>query len=106
MSLRKQRDPAALPKVQPAVRPQVVPVAFPVLVEQGTLIHLAGATVRSVMFWVPQSGDVGLGVSILSYAGEVRLGIAADALRVPDPENLVAGFERELGELAAHYVKR
>jgi hypothetical protein len=48
------------------------------------------------MFWVPQSGRMGLGVSILSYAGGVTVGVAADAGLVPDPERLVADFEREL----------
>ena len=50
-----------------------------------TPIYLAGAPVEALMFWVPQSGRVGLGISILSYAGEVRLGLASDAGLVPDP---------------------
>ena len=49
-----------------------------------------------MMFWVPMSGRVGLGVSLLSYAGGVRLGVATDAGLVPDPERLVAEFHREL----------
>jgi WS/DGAT/MGAT family acyltransferase len=60
-------------------------------------VHLAGSTVRSMMFWVPMSGRVGLGVSIFSYAGGVRLGVATDAGLVPDPERLVSGFQRQLG---------
>ena len=59
-------------------------------------VRLAGAEVRSIMFWVPMSGRVGLGVSLLSYAGGVRLGIATDAGLVGDPERLVAEFHREL----------
>ena len=59
-------------------------------------VRLAGAEMRSMMFWVPMSGRVGLGVSLLSYAGGVRLGIATDAGLVPDPERLVAEFHREL----------
>ncbi|HQR47356.1 MAG TPA: wax ester/triacylglycerol synthase family O-acyltransferase, partial [Thermoanaerobaculia bacterium] len=49
-------------------------------------IRLAGALATRVMFWVPQSGRLGLGVSILSYAGGVSLGVATDAGLVPDPE--------------------
>ncbi len=60
-------------------------------------VHLAGAAVRGMMFWVPMSGRVGLGVSIFSYAGGVRLGVATDAGLVPDPESLVKGFQRQLG---------
>ena len=33
---------------------------------------------RDLLFWVPCSGQLALGVSILSYAGRVRLGVAAD----------------------------
>jgi hypothetical protein len=35
------------------------------------------------MFWVPQSGDVGLGVSILSYGGGVQFGVITDSGAVP-----------------------
>ena len=34
-------------------------------------MSLAGARVDRVMFWVPQAGSVGLGVSIFSYAGKL-----------------------------------
>jgi hypothetical protein len=30
-------------------------------------LYLAGAPIASLMFWVPQSGDIGMGVSIISY---------------------------------------
>ena len=53
------------------------------------------------MFWVPQSGHLGLGVSILSYAGHVTVGIASDAGLVPDPEALVAALDAELATLRA-----
>jgi WS/DGAT/MGAT family acyltransferase len=59
-------------------------------------VHLAGAAVRGMMFWVPMSGRVGLGVSLLSYAGGIRLGVATDAGLVPDPDRVVAGFCQEL----------
>lgn len=41
-------------------------------------LTIGGTRVRDVMFWVPCSGDLGLGVSVLSYAGRIRLGIDAD----------------------------
>ncbi|MCB9613446.1 MAG: wax ester/triacylglycerol synthase family O-acyltransferase [Sandaracinus sp.] len=62
---------------------------------------LAGNRIQTIMFWVPQSGRVGLGVSIFSYAGEVRLGVAVDAALVPDPERVLEAFEEELRGLAA-----
>jgi WS/DGAT/MGAT family acyltransferase len=60
---------------------------------------LAGATVRKVLFWVPQSGAVSLGVSIFSYAGQVVWGVSADSGRWPDPGGLVDDFDAALGEL-------
>jgi hypothetical protein len=55
---------------------------------------MAGAPLRDIMFWVPQSGRLGLGVSIISYNGQVLVGIATDAGLVPDPVAIVGGFER------------
>ncbi|HEX9953236.1 MAG TPA: wax ester/triacylglycerol synthase family O-acyltransferase [Rubricoccaceae bacterium] len=68
-------------------------------------IHMGGGAVRSLMFWVPQAGDIGLGLSILSYNGEVRVGICADAAYVADPNRLVAAFEAEFEALAQHVVR-
>jgi diacylglycerol O-acyltransferase len=62
-------------------------------------LSLAGSPIREIFFWVPQSGRVGLGISIFSYAGHVRLGLASDTGLVPDPELIVAGFHAELEEL-------
>ncbi|RME51067.1 MAG: wax ester/triacylglycerol synthase family O-acyltransferase [Caldilineae bacterium] len=62
-------------------------------------LYLAGSPIRTLMFWVPQSGRLGLGVSILSYAGEVRLGVATDARLVPDPQKIAAAFHDEFASL-------
>ena len=47
--------------------------------------YLAGRRIGRQIFWVPQSGGIGLGISLLSYAGQVGFAVAADARRVPDP---------------------
>jgi hypothetical protein len=62
-------------------------------------IYLCGRRVRDVMFWVPQSGRMGLGLSILSYDGRVRVGVATDRHLVPDPENVAEDFDAELAAL-------
>jgi WS/DGAT/MGAT family acyltransferase len=62
-------------------------------------IYLAGAPLDSLMFWVPQSGRLGMGVSILSYAGRVWMGIITDEGLVPDPEAIIAGFQSEFAQL-------
>lgn len=63
--------------------------------------YLAGRRIRTMMFWVPQSGRVGVGISIFSYAGEVRMGLATDARLVPDPERVLEEFPTELAALAS-----
>ena len=62
-------------------------------------LYMAGAALRHIVFWVPQSGRVGLGISIMSYDGEVTLGVASDAALVPDPERLIDGFHEEFEAL-------
>jgi WS/DGAT/MGAT family acyltransferase len=63
-------------------------------------LWLAGRAIRDIFFWVPQAGRLGLGVSILSYDGHVRMGVGTDAGLVPDPERIVEGFDAELEALA------
>lgn len=58
-------------------------------------LHLAGSKIKEIMFWVPQSGRVSLGLSIISYAGKVQLGVASDVKLVPDPEMIIEGFYTE-----------
>lgn len=56
---------------------------------------LAGRRIDRQVFWVPQSGGIGMGVSILSYAGKVDIGIVTDTRRVPDPWQLVKHLSEE-----------
>jgi diacylglycerol O-acyltransferase / wax synthase len=62
-------------------------------------IHFCRRTVKQVMFWVPQSGDIGMGVSILSYAGGVQFGLITDARMCPDPQAIVERFAPEFEKL-------
>jgi WS/DGAT/MGAT family acyltransferase len=59
-------------------------------------LYVAGQPISGIVFWVPQSGRLGLGISLMTYDGQVRLGVASDASVVPDPEAIVAAFEEEL----------
>jgi diacylglycerol O-acyltransferase len=63
-------------------------------------LHMKGRRLQHVMPWVPRAGHVGLGVSIFSYDGEVRLGIACDAGLIPDPDTIIDGFQHEFDRLA------
>jgi diacylglycerol O-acyltransferase / wax synthase len=68
-------------------------------------LYLAGQKVDGVMFWVPQSGRLGLGISLLSYAGGVMLGVATDEGLVADPEKIVEAFGQEFQALRAAAAK-
>jgi WS/DGAT/MGAT family acyltransferase len=58
-------------------------------------LYLAGGRIGRLVFWVPQSGAIGLGISIISYAGKVEFGLIADAKRVPNPDEVTALFCEE-----------
>jgi diacylglycerol O-acyltransferase / wax synthase len=59
-----------------------------------------GASIEEIMFWVPQSGDVGMGVSILSYAGGVQFGLITDSGLCPNPQEIIDEFEPEFAKLS------
>ncbi len=62
-------------------------------------LQFCGSTVEKVMFWVPQSGDIGMGVSILTYAGRVQFGLITDTGLCPDPEGIITNFAPEFEKL-------
>ncbi len=63
-------------------------------------LSVLGVPADTMMFWVPQTGEVGLGISVLTYAGQVQFGVMADRALVPDPAQIAAAFPRELRALA------
>ena len=63
-------------------------------------VYLAGTPVRTVLFWAPTSGHIGMSVSIFSYRGEVTVGLMADAALIPDPDRIVTRLEEELQALS------
>ena len=67
-------------------------------------LRLAGHPVRQVIFWVPQSGPVGMGVSILTYNGQVQFGLITDAALVPDPDAIIGRFAGEFEKLLLHVL--
>ena len=62
-------------------------------------LYLAGGKISEQMFWVPQTGSIGLGVSILSYNGKVHFGLIADAKLMPDPDAVIRRFIPEFEKL-------
>ncbi len=62
-------------------------------------LYLAGSRISEMLFWVPQSGSIGLGVSMLSYDGRVQFGVIADRNVVPRPDALVRLIAQEFDRL-------
>jgi WS/DGAT/MGAT family acyltransferase len=62
-------------------------------------LYLAGAAIKGLMFWVPQSGDIGMGVSIISYDGAVQFAVITDEGLCPDPDRISARFGSEFEKL-------
>ena len=62
-------------------------------------LYLSGSRLDQVMFWVPQSGDIGVGVSILSYNDSVQFGLITDRHFVPDPEAITPLFAAEFEKM-------
>jgi diacylglycerol O-acyltransferase / wax synthase len=62
-------------------------------------LKFCGSTLRQTIFWVPASGDIGVGVSILSYAGGVQFGLITDRRLCPEPQRIIDRFEPEFEKL-------
>jgi diacylglycerol O-acyltransferase / wax synthase len=62
-------------------------------------LTFCGSTIRQTMFWVPASGQIGVGVSILSYAGGVQFGLITDSALCPDPQAIIDRFQPEFDKL-------
>lgn len=70
--------------------------------------YIAGARIKEQMFWVPQTGDIGLGLSIISYAGQIQFGLVGDAKLFPNPERIVKHFvaqiEKHRSDIVSSYI--
>ena len=62
-------------------------------------LFFAGREIEEIDFWVPQSGGIGMGLSILTYNGKVQFGLITDAGLVPDPETVINKFADEFEKL-------
>ncbi|HOX70163.1 MAG TPA: wax ester/triacylglycerol synthase family O-acyltransferase [Dokdonella sp.] len=62
-------------------------------------LYMTGVEATELMFWVPQSGSIGVGLSILSYNGTVHFGLMGDAKRVRDPDAVTRRFGEEFEKL-------
>ncbi len=62
-------------------------------------LYFAGTELAGVIGWVPAAGTIGIGMSIFSYNGGVTVGFQVDPGLVPDPETIIADYQREVSGL-------
>ena len=62
-------------------------------------LYFAGKLLDTIVFWVPQSGSIGVGISIFSYGGQVNIGLITDRGLAPDPDTIIAAFQAEFDNL-------
>jgi WS/DGAT/MGAT family acyltransferase len=67
---------------------------------------IGGGTIRSLVFWPPQSGGIGLGVSLFSYAGKLSIGVSVDTVLVGNPQLLIDQFRHAIDELTSARCRR
>ena len=92
-------SPAALQRLVVRIFATKATAVFTNVPGPSRTLWFAGRAIRDIFFWVPQAARLGLGVSIFSYDGKVRMGVGTDAGLVPDPELIVDGFRAEFGAL-------
>ena len=62
-------------------------------------LYIAGSPISEMMFWVPQNGSIGIGISILSYNSKVYFGLISDQKLIADPGDVIARFQPEFEKL-------
>ncbi len=62
-------------------------------------LYMAGSRLRHPEHHLPQSGDIGIGVSILSYDGGVQFGLVTDKRLCDDPQRIIDRFAPEFEKL-------
>lgn len=62
-------------------------------------LHFVGSELDQILFWVPQSGSIGMGVSILTYNNRVQFGLMSDQQLVQNPSTIIDCFNDEFESL-------
>lgn len=62
-------------------------------------LYMVGTQIKELMFWVPQTGSVSMGLSIISYNGCILFGAVTDERLVSKPQFIVKFFEKEFEKI-------
>ncbi|CAH2256670.1 jg19629 [Pararge aegeria aegeria] len=71
------------------------------------VLRICGGDLKSLVFFVPNKGNTGLGITALCYDGVLRLGAMADSALVSSPDELgiiLDGMVKEIRSLHDKYV--
>lgn len=63
------------------------------------ILYLGGQKVTQGIFWAPQRANIGVGLSIFSYGGGIRVGVYSDECVIPNPREVVEEFEKNFWQL-------
>ncbi|MDY6799127.1 MAG: WS/DGAT domain-containing protein, partial [Pseudomonadota bacterium] len=69
-------------------------------------VYLAGSRLKQPMFWVPQTGNIGIGMSLFTYAGTVQFGITVDRNIKASPQAIMDHFRESYEELRDRALTR
>lgn len=58
-------------------------------------VYFAGEEIKDIMFWVPHTIMLGMGISLISYNDRVCLGVVTDTNLVKEPDEIIEGFYLE-----------
>ena len=62
-------------------------------------LYLGGQKIAEGIFLVPQRANIGVGLSIFSYGGGIRVGVYSDEYVIPEPKEVVEKFEKNFRQL-------
>lgn len=64
------------------------------------MLTVSGCPVKYLIFWPPQRDNIGLGLSLFTYAGQVIVGVQSDVALLSDPEIITEEFANAVNEMA------
>ena len=64
------------------------------------LLTVNNCPIKYMTFWPPQRDNIGLGLSIYTYAGQAIVGVQGDVALIKDPEIIIEEFKNAVNEMA------
>ncbi|XP_031549438.1 uncharacterized protein LOC116286978 isoform X1 [Actinia tenebrosa] len=65
------------------------------------LLSIGGQQVYEGLFFPPMRANIGIGLSIFSYGGKIRIGVLSDKNIISNPREITAGFNKHFNHLVS-----